>query len=325
METKSFSVFRQSVKNLEVANNTFYSTSENQQLVNIIYTGVNKPAPKTVWEAIQTIGTFDNNYYNIRNPAAFNYSYSMEAGGPFTYPSPISFDNWKELTKEDPHSKLPVKLVAPYHLKNIVGANIVNDGGFENGLSNTKIFGANTSGDVDKSGKIKGKSSLKIEISKPEANRYSIIHGAVGAITAGKKYLFRFKTTGTSECGIVRAYLRKTDSPFSNIVEPQKAVYGIKEKTHEFLFDVKKSEAAASFVIEIEKNGGTTYIDDVELYEADATVTDLTKQVKFEYNDTNKTINIPLDGNYISVDGKEYSGSIQLQPFTSMILVSNNK
>lgn len=313
------------LKNLEVTNNIFYATNDNQSLVNFLYTGLNKPAPITIWEAIQMIGTIDNNYYNTTNPAAFNYSYSQEAGGPFTYPSPLSFDNWKELTRQDAHSKLPAKLVASYHLKNVMGANMVNDGDFENATNKAKIFGANTSGNVDRSARVKGKGSLKIEFSKPEANRYGIIHDAVGSITAGKKYLLRFKTTGTSECGIVRAYLRKTEFPYTNLVAPQKDIYGITEKMHEFLFDVKTSEAAASFVIEIEKNSGTTYIDDVELYEANANFTDMNKAVRFEYNETNEPISVQLNDNYIGVDGKEYSGSIQLPPFSGKILILNNK
>lgn len=312
------------LKNLEVVNNIFYATNENQSLVNFIYTGLNKPEPVTIWEAIQMTGNIDSNYYNILNPVAFNYSYSAEAGGPFTYPSPVSLENWKELSRMDAHSKFPAKLVPAYHLKNVIGKDLVNDGGFENGTNDAKIFGANTSGNVDRSAKMKGQSSLKIEFSKAEANRYGIIHGPVGSITAGKKYLLRFKTTGTSECGIVRAYLRKTEAPYNNLVEPQKGNYGLREKEHSFLFDIKKSETAASFVIEIEKNGGTTYLDDVELYEANATITDLNKQVRFEYNATNQEISIPLNEVYIGVDGTRYSNSLVLTPFSSKILIAED-
>ncbi len=310
------------LKNLEVVNNIFYATNDNQALVNFVYTGLNKPEPVNIWEAIQMIGVIDSNYYNILNPAAFNYSYSAEAGGPFTYPSPMSFDNWKQLSRQDMHSRLPAKLVPAYHLKNVIGNNLVKDGGFENGTDNVKIYGANTSGNIDKSAKMKGRSSLKIEFSKAEANRYGIIHGDVGSITAGKKYLIRFKTMGTSECGIVRTYLRKTESPYNNLVPPQKGIYGINEKEHEFLFDVKASETAASFVIEIEKNGGTTYVDDVELYEANAAIVDLSKQVRFEYNATNEQVNIPLNAAYVGVDGTSYSNTLLLAPFSSKILIA---
>lgn len=313
------------LKNLEVTDNIFYAVRDDQSLVNFIYTGLDKPSKITIWEAIQMIGTIDNNYYNTVNPAAFNYSYSPEAGGPFTYPSPLSFNNWKELTRQDTHSKLPAKLVAPYHLKNIISANMINDGGFENGVNNAKVFGSNTAGEIDKSSKIKGTSTLKIEFSKPEANRYGLIHDAVGSVTGGKKYLLRFKTYGTSECGIVRAYLRKTDAPYTSLVPPQKDIFGIGEKTHEFLFDVKASQSVASYVIEIEKNSGTTYVDDVELYEANASFTDMNNAVRFEYNETDKPVNVLLNDTYTGVDGKEYSGSIQLLPFSSKIFILNSK
>jgi predicted outer membrane repeat protein len=312
------------LKNLEVVNNIFFSTSENQSLANFIYTGLNKPAPITIWEAIQMVGNSDNNYYNIMNPTAFSYSYSSEAGEPHIYPSPLSFDNWKELTRQDAHSKFPAKLIPAYTLKNLTGVNLVNNGSFENDANSVKVFGANTSGGVDRSAMVKGKSSLKIEFSKYEANKYSIIHGAIGSIMAGEKYLFRFKTKGTSECGILRASLRKTEAPYTSLLSPQKGIYGINEKTHEFLFDVKTSEAMASFVIEIEKNAGTTFVDEVELYEANATVFDINKEVRFEYNATNEQVNIPLnDTVYIGVDGTRYSKVLTLAPFSSKILIAD--
>ena len=76
-----------------------------------------------------------------------------------------------------------------------------------------------------------------------------------------------------------------------------------------------------SFVIEVEKNSCTAYIDDIELNEADATLNELKDHVRFEYNASSKEIAIPLEDTYTGVDGKKYSGSVLLLPFTSIILI----
>jgi hypothetical protein len=89
------------------------------------------------------------------------------------------------------------------------------------------------------------------------------------------------------------------------------------------LFDAPTTDAAASICIEMEQNSGTTYIDNVELYEANATVYDINQQLRFEYNATKVAKTVSLDASYTGVDGTVYSGTITLQPFTSLILVKD--
>jgi hypothetical protein len=45
--------------------------------------------------------------------------------------------------------------------------------------------------------------------------------------------------------------------------------------------------------------------------------------IRFEYNPTSSSKTISLGGNYIDVKGATYSGSVTLQPFTSVVLIKN--
>ena len=68
-----------------------------------------------------------------------------------------------------------------------------------------------------------------------------------------------------------------------------------------------------------------TYIDDIELYEADAIPININDRVRFEYNATHSTVTITLDKKYVGVDGAIYKGSLTLLPFSSKILILDDK
>jgi len=48
-----------------------------------------------------------------------------------------------------------------------------------------------------------------------------------------------------------------------------------------------------------------------------------TNDIRFEYNPTKTNKVIVLSGNYVDVKGKTYSGSVTLQPYSSVVLIRN--
>jgi len=48
-----------------------------------------------------------------------------------------------------------------------------------------------------------------------------------------------------------------------------------------------------------------------------------TSDLRFEYNPTSSSRTISLSGNYIDVKGNSYSGSVTLQPYSSIVLIKN--
>jgi len=307
------------LKNFEVKHNIFYAVNQQQNLLNFSNAGLNLPNAVSIWEAIRLAGDIDSNYYNTINPVGFNYIYAPIAEQPFIYPSPLTFEHWQDYTGQDLHSKRPAVVLPLYSIKKITGANLVANGELNSNMDGISIYGSGVKGEWDDSGKLTGKGSLKIECTQPQPNRYTIIHAAVGGLPAGRKYRFRFKTFGTSDCGIVRAYLRKTVQPYSALTPVYIQSFGLGKQEHEFLLCPTVSDAM-SFVIEVEKNSCTAYIDDIELNEADASLNEIKDHVRFEYNASSAEISIPLEETYTGVDGKKYNGSVVLPPFSSIIL-----
>lgn len=307
---------------LEVKNNIFYSLYNYENSVNFLYNGLDTPEDLTIWEAIKLAGDADGNYYNTTNPFGFIYAYSAVADKTFAYPSPLTFEQWQSFTNQDRHSKRPAKTFPVFTLAKKAGDDLVKNGKFESGTNNIQVHGSGIKSGWDNSGKVTGKGSLKIECVEPQPNRFALVHSQAGVLQKGKKYLLSFKTAGTSDCGIVRAYLRKTESPYTIISAIQRQPFGTDKKTHEFLLE-PDAGGETNFVIEIEKNSCTVYIDDIELHEADGVFVNIRQHTRLEYNTTGNAVDVLLDKNYIGVDGTKYKGKITLAPYRSEILIED--
>lgn len=112
-----------------------------------------------------------------------------------------------------------------------------------------------------------GKGSLKISFPATLANNYTLLYFTVGAVSNTKKYSLRFSTLGTGSNGNLRASLRQTAAPLALLTTRQTATYGTVRVDHEFIFTAPTTEAAASFLIELGQNSGTTYIDNIAFFE----------------------------------------------------------
>lgn len=308
-----------SIKNLTIKNNIFYPKLETQRAFLYLNTGINQPQTTSLKTALTSIGNIDSNVYNPVNPQTFHMEIYSTSGGPAVPVSPYSLEAWQINSTHDLHSKRPIKAPLAYTLSS-VGANKFSNGTFNASIGGLTIFGSGVTGIFDGSGKISG-GSIRLSCSAPTPNRYMTIHSGMGTISSTKKYVLRFSTYGTTVQGIVRAYIRRTASPYDNLVPVQAKSFGVGRKDHEFLFYNPISVSGGSFVIEVEQNSGTTYIDNVTFSEATATVYDINSQVRFEYNDnTRSSRTVSLGSTYYDVYGKSYT-SVTIQPCSSMILI----
>lgn len=307
------------VRSLSIKNNIFYPKLNTQRAFYYTNSGLNEPVATSITSALVNLGSIDSNTYNMVNSTGFNFEIYSSTGGPLLQSSPYSLEAWKAVAGKDVKGKKPVKVPVEHAISTLVGLNKFSNGSFNTGIGGITVFGTGVSGVWDNTGKITG-GSLKISFTAPTANKYILLHTPIGAVSASKKYVLRFSTYGTTQQGITRAYIRKTGSPYSNLTPIQVKTFGIGRKDHEFLFNAPTTDAGGSFVIELEQNSGTTYIDNVQFYEATATLFDTESQLRFEYNATRTVKTVSLGGTYTGVDGTNYT-SVTLQPFTSIILV----
>ena len=311
------------IKNLAIKNNISYPKTDAQR--NFYYTNnaLNEPVVTTFQSDVQSLADIDSNYYSTSNPAGFKFEYYLTTGGAGVPASPQSLDGWSSFSKHDSFSKKPFREAPEYMLRSVIGSNLFTNGAFTSNITGLILFGANVTATWDNTSKITGTGSLRLDFTSPVANKVGTVYSAIGAVSSTKNYILRFSTLGTTSYGIVNAYIRKTASPYSSLIPLQTKTFGTGRTDHEFLFAAPTTDAGGSFVIEIEQNSGTTYIDNIEFYEADATPYNIDDYLRFEYNPTSVAKVVALGANYIGVDAAYYPGTITLQPYTSKILVKD--
>lgn len=310
------------IKNLAIKNNICYAAAKTQ--TNFTYTNnaINEPTVTPVTSVLSALGAIDSNYFSVTNPIGFYMEFYLTTGGAAVPASKAGLEGWQVLSTHDVQSKKPAKIPVSYKLNSLVGANKFTNGSFTSNILGITLFGSNVVGAWDNTGKISG-GSYKLSFTAPVANKVGTLYSPIGAVSSAKSYILRFSTYGTTQKGIVNAYIRKTASPYTTLIPLQTKTFGIGRMDHEFLFTAPTTDAAGSFVIEIEQNSGTTYLDNVTFYEATATVYNTDDQVRFEYNATNAAKTVLLDGSYTGVDGTVYNNTLTLQPYTSKIMIKD--
>ncbi len=310
-----------SITNLIIKKNISFPTNDLQK--NMLYTngGLNTPVATTVADNLRSLGSIDSNYFNSPTDAGILLDMYESAGGPAIPSSPYSLGAWRALSGHDINTKTPAQKIQPYTLTNTIGSNLFVNTQFASNINNITLFSSNATAAWDNTSKITGVGSLRLNFTVAQPGRFCQLHSPIGAVSSSKKYIIRVTTYGTSANGIVKAYMRKTVSPFNDIIAQQSQSFGIGKMTHEFLLVGPTTETAASFVIAVEEGSGITYLDDVEFYEANATINTFESQVRFEYNPTNVVKIITLDAKYIGVDSTVYNGSLTLQPYSSRIII----
>ena len=277
----------------------------------------------TILNDIDSIGSVDSNYYarplyedwiikaeKIVNGVKQNESYELTG--------------WKKTYKKDAASKKAPKPIPSYKLNSLLSTNMVTNGQFTTGISGINSYSSNKNQIVvwDNTGKLTSTGSLKISFPLSVANMYTLLYSSVGTVRKTKNYILRFTTLGTGDSGMLRVYMRLAASPYTKLTPLISKAFGKIKTDHEFLFTAPDAGDAV-YAIELAQNSGTVYIDNIELYEANVTMTNPDDLVRFEYNPTNVIKTISLNDNYLGVDSSVYAGTLSLAPYSSKILIKD--
>ena len=313
--------------NVEIQNNYFFSVSASQKACSFNDRGLNFPATRTLSESMKAVGTIDNNYYHLPNKLGFSYAYRNDKSSPYLYSQIMSLDAWKLLSGYDTNGTF-LEPIPAYQINNLVTANL-----YSNGKFNTNITGVSSySGPLihslswDNTNKI-DQGTLKVSINAAPSSRsnFALLYAPIGAVSKDKSYILRFSTISNVENCIVGANLRQTLTPWSGLAAVQYAPYSTTRKEHEFLIKPLSSTDYGSWEISIYQSViGYTYIDNVEVYEANATPININDCARFEVNATNTSKTIELNSEYVSMDGIPFTNSLTLQPYSSKILILKN-
>jgi len=300
-------VASQAIRNCTINANIFFAKTP-AQLVADIETQVND---------INTFGTFDSNYYC----RPFDERLSIYTS---TSIATTSYDlaGWKSAYGKDAVSKITPVQFALYAVNNFTGSSLFSNGAFNSNLNGLYCYSPSSDCATtwDNSGKLDGGS---LKLSPGTSNPTFLIIG-IGAVSASQNYILKFSLVGTNAGKTIGIFLRQSGPPYQNLTPTSYCLLNTNRTENEFLFSAPATESDASIVFAVNADAGSFWVDNISLQKANVTIANPDDSIRFEYNATQAPKNISLSSNYVDVKGNIHSGSLILQPFTSIILLKTN-
>ncbi len=116
-----------------------------------------------------------------------------------------------------------------------------------------------------------GKGTLKISFPTSVSTTQTTIYFKVGNVVAGKSYVLRFTTLGSTDNVPMDITLKKYVSPFTSLATSKTTTFGTSIKQHEFIFTPTISDTDSRIDLWLTQNSGITYLDNIAFFEADTT------------------------------------------------------
>lgn len=295
--------------NNRIENNILFSKLPTQNVLALYANAINNST---------AYGSFDFNYYcrpfNEENTITINNDTSTKR---------YNLSEWKKSYNKDLNSQ-----ITPIQFPNYIINELIDSNKYANGAFNSNINGSsswspqgNCTTTWDNTGALDS-SSLKLSFfSVSDKDNKSLLTFNIGAIDATKKYILKFSIKGMKTGQKIEVNLRRLSAPYTNLVPFQTCKVLTDRTEQEFLFYSNTTENNSCIQFIIDEADSTLYFDNMELFEADVSLTNPDDFIRMEYNATQSTKTISLEGDYIDVKNNSFSESVSLAPFTSVVLL----
>jgi len=278
------------IRNCIITNNNFFSKRPEQTIVN----------QRSYADDISLFGRFDSNYYNRPFADWFIISNSYYLNSGTRVNQSFDLQEWKAASGKDLASTKAAKQIIPYKLNSLTGSNKFVNGTFSTSMRGT--YSSSCTASLSNSGLLDG-GYLQVV---PSAQSSSVFIN-VGELKAGAKYILRYSVKGSDSSAMyIGASLRKAASPYTVLTSVQYRKADLSRSENEILFTSSTNETSAQIVFKTD-NLNKYYLDNIQLYEADATITNIDDSVRFVYNATQVSKTISLNGSYVDVKNNKYS------------------
>ena len=299
-----------SMQNNIVIKNIFFAKKPTQ-LISNLYSYTND---------ISSFGVLDSNYYC--RPLDFNnviYTSNSHEGQ-----NAYDLQEWQKGFHQDANSKTAPFPIQNYIINKVTGVDMFANNDFDSDISGVSCISTTGTCNTgwDNSGKLDG-GSLKVSTSTVQnvENNATIVFG-IGAVSSQKTYILKFSIFGTKKGKTVSAYLQQTNSPNSKLTPVSFCPMDNGRSENEVLFN-PFSATNASLCIDFDQSDSILWLDNIELFEADVSATNLDETIRFEYNTTTSMKTILLTDTLYDVKNKSYTGQLNLQPYSSIILMKD--
>jgi hypothetical protein len=268
---------------------------------------------KSIKDDVNLMGAIDSNYYcrpldeNMINDITYVNSSGVGVGNAY------ELKGWQDAFVYDKNSQRTARQLSSYTINSLLSTNKFANGSFATNISGLSTFPSGIGTWI--SAKLNG-GTFQATMSATAGQ--SEVKIPVGAVSAAKTYVLRFSVQSTKDT-LLNVLLYGGSG--TRLTETKVFKVGPTTRQYEFVFPAPLADANARVSFITKAVNCKLWLDDVEFYEADVTVLNPDSRIRFEYNASTTAKTIPLDAAYVDVKNKPYSGSLILQPFTSIVLL----
>ena len=324
----------------DIENNTFYNNGneqflgvrENNPLSSVVFKNnicfsrtasqlVSRLESESGSNNLPQIGDFNNNYYcrPIDNNFMFyNMDLIGNSGLYNTYYQTL--DSWQSNLGLDAGSQTSPATISPFTASNLSGSNLFPNGSFSSNIYNVAKW--SPTGDMNTSwisNKLDGGTLQLSAKSYSPSNYFYATLSTDNSVTAGQGYQLSFTMQGVASGRPMTVYLKQQDPP--NNVITQKVIVPVPSNRQDFQFGfIPTVSGRVSIELDVAQPNGAVWIDNVVLQQATITPTNPDDYIVFQYNPYKTVKTFTLSGTYMDAKGATYSGTVTLQPYTSLVL-----
>ena len=274
---------------------------------------------------IASFGTINNNYYArpIDQNGIIYSNYKDQTGK--TQFSFFDLKGWAAQYGFDRNSQgSPVK-VLPYQISGYNGGNRFTNGSFNSNTNGVSCQSAPGRCAVSwNNGRLDG-GAVQVSYEQVGGSVNDVgTYVSLGSVQAGRHYLIKFSLLGANSAKTIKAFLLQNYGNYSHLSETRYFDLTTTRTEHEFLFSPTSNESAVIIAFEIKGTDIPFWMDNFQMYDVNATPTNLDDAIRLEYNASSSSRNISLNGTYIDVKNNRYDGNITLAPYSSAVLIKQS-
>ena len=295
------SVIGEDTRDVSILNNQFFAKTSDQ----------NSYAIKTYKDDIQSMGSFDKNYFF--RPLGDEFSIQNEYVKNGKKEAAIdNLEQWSDKFGKDKNSVSNSVALSTYTVNKKIGSSLYANSSFDRSVSD--VYCSNCTREWEVNSKTNG-GALKISGSGSSAVKVNL-----GQLKKDKTYLLKFNAVA-NKVGNISAYLRYTGTPWEKLSAMTTFEVNTSLNGFEVLVSPYADVNEVSLLITTTETNLTYWMDDLEFVEVEASFINPEEEIVFEYNPTKSSKTIALSGEYVNAKLEKFSGQVTIPAYGSVVLI----
>jgi hypothetical protein len=304
------------IRNITLDNNILFSKQTNQFLMEM----------SSTTNDMAYFGNYTNNYYDrpIDDNGVIYTTYKNNSGS-YQY-SFYDVAGWKSaFSSYDQQSKASPMKIPAYKVNSYNGGNRFGNASFNSNTGN--IFCLSSPGKCavswNSGGKLDG-GALQITFDGSSGATNTVGNFIdIGSTSSGRAYQIKFSLIGYNAGKTIKAFILD-GSTYAHLSETRYFDLTTSRTENDFLYIAPSSANTTLLAFEIAGPDCPYWLDNLQVYDVNTTITNPDDYIRFVYNPTSSATSVSLNGNYVDARNNYYSGSINLAPFTSAVLINQS-